>query len=263
MPEEEQPTPQNIGLLNYFLLISILLATLGCLFVVIFYTISYLTTYNNSINSSDFIGMIILSSIIAIILLVFIILGVLRRNQILTSPRMIPGMEYDADAFPPKKAFRVIGGKGVGRSYSIWLTINTVLGILFIVWGSLAPELVLIPGDIWLILPGIVMILIGLFGFLEEKLIERRLLRFFSSEAFDRIPLDELSEEFSLDVESLRLLLLSLRVRGLLQVYFNSETGEVMKTSPSDDQACIICGEPNIGSNFCPVCGVEQSSAEN
>ncbi|MBD3192902.1 MAG: hypothetical protein GF308_19840 [Candidatus Heimdallarchaeota archaeon] len=145
----------------------------------------------------------------------------------------------------------------------LWLTINSVLGILFIVWGSLTPELVLFPGDLWLILPGILMVLIGLFAFLEGKIIERRLLRFFSSELFTRITLDQLSDKFSLSADSLRVLILSLRARGLLHVYFNSETGEVMKTSPPADQACIICGEPHIGSNFCPVCGVNQSSAEN
>ena len=142
--------------------------------------------------------------------------------------------------------------------HHIWFIVSIVLGTLFIIWGSLAPSMPLIPGDIWLLLPGILLVLPSFFGVFEPKVIERRFIRCFNSAPSGRISLSHLSEALHLSQDNLQELILSLRVQGKIQAYFNSETGELMRTSSSDGRSCFVCGEPNITSAFCQVCGSEQ-----
>lgn len=143
--------------------------------------------------------------------------------------------------------------------YYVWFIVNIILGVFFIIWASLAPSMPLFPGDIWLILPGIIMVLIGLLGIFEAILIEKRCLRRLSSIDSREKTIDQLSEELHISSNALRELILNLRSRGLLHVSFNPDTGELINTDLSEDHLCIVCGEPNTLSKFCSVCGTEQS----
>ena len=121
--------------------------------------------------------------------------------------------------------------------------------------------MLLIPGDLWLVLPGIFMVLFGLLGILESRLIEQRFLKRFSSDPTGRLTPSSLAAEIHLSQEALLGLIFSLRGEGRLQAYFNSETGELIRASSADDLSCIVCGNPNVTSAFCEVCGSEHPSS--
>jgi len=55
-----------------------------------------------------------------------------------------------------------------------WFIISSILGLLFLLWGALTPSRPLLPGeDSWLVLPGLLMFFIGIFGSFEILLSAR------------------------------------------------------------------------------------------
>ncbi|MGC9778556.1 MAG: hypothetical protein HZR80_04885 [Candidatus Heimdallarchaeota archaeon] len=148
------------------------------------------------------------------------------------------------------------------ETHHIWYIVSTVLGLLFIIWGALTPNHPLIPGDVWLVLPGILLFVTGLFGIFEEYIIERRILKYFSNLQVDSISLDKLSSDLILDVDYLRVLLLQLRGQGKLLVYFDSATGELMLPKEVESPSCSFCAHPNVALDFCPVCGLKKAESK-
>ena len=51
-----------------------------------------------------------------------------------------------------------------------WQLISTLLGVLFIIWGAITPQFPLLPGDVWLVVPGSLMFVIGVFGIVDDVL---------------------------------------------------------------------------------------------
>lgn len=97
--EEEHPPTQSISILSYLIVSSILLGILGGLFIFIFYTVRFLVSNYTLIESSSFIGMIILSSIITLVVIGLVILGIIRRDQLLAPPAIVEEIEPGVNTF--------------------------------------------------------------------------------------------------------------------------------------------------------------------
>ncbi|MFW9924876.1 MAG: PCI domain-containing protein [Candidatus Thorarchaeota archaeon] len=144
------------------------------------------------------------------------------------------------------------------ENYLVWFISNSILGVLFILWGSLAPSMPLIPGDIWLLVPGSIMLLLGIVGILENIIFENKLKKLFKEIPAEGITLTELAEKMNLEVDNLRDLLFSLRSQGKLQVIFNSQNGVLISSSTIADETCKKCGALMNNAPFCTVCGNKQ-----
>lgn len=140
------------------------------------------------------------------------------------------------------------------ENYLIWFSTSSILGVLFILWGALAPSMPLIPGDIWLIVPGSVMLVLGLAGIFENIIFENRLKKLLKQIPPEGIHLSELAEKMNFEENDLRALIISLRIEGKLQVYFNSQTG-VLTSSNIAGESCKICGALIDNNPYCMVCG--------
>lgn len=150
----------------------------------------------------------------------------------------------------------IIEGNKMHETHHIWHYVSTVLGLLFILWGALTPNHPLIPGDIWLIFPGLLLFFTGLFGILEEYVLERRILKHFSNLQVDSISLEQISSDLKLDVNYLRSLILQLRGQGKLSLYFDPSSGDIILPKEIKPKSCLFCAHPNVTSAFCPVCGI-------
>ena len=148
------------------------------------------------------------------------------------------------------------------ETHHIWYYVSTVLGLLFVIWGALTPNHPLIPGDVWIILPGLLLFFTGLFGILEEYILEQRILKHFSNLQINSISLEQLSSDLMLDVMYLRAIILQLRGQGKLSVYFDSSSGELVLLKEVMSNSCSFCAHPNVSSAYCPVCGIKNSGFE-
>ena len=148
------------------------------------------------------------------------------------------------------------------ESSQIWFITTAVLGILFTIWGSIAPSLVLIPGDYWLLIPGILMIILGTLGVFDGYVLEQRIIKFFESFDEDKISLAEASKALNISEENLREMILGLRSHGKLKAYFSKETEEMLILSNYYEELCSYCGQPLYNNDFCSVCG-KQYKKEN
>lgn len=144
------------------------------------------------------------------------------------------------------------------ENHFIWFITSSVLGILFIIWASIAPSLTLIPGDIWMLIPGITLVVIGLLGIFDSMVSDRILLKYISKMENGRISLTKLSIDINLEISDLRELILTLRGQGKLKVFFDEETGEVVSSTLYQGITCSLCGEPLPTEHFCPICGTEK-----
>lgn len=54
-----------------------------------------------------------------------------------------------------------------------WQIISAILGLLFVIWGSITHLYVLLPGDVWLVVPGSLMLAIGIFGIIDDVIQEK------------------------------------------------------------------------------------------
>ncbi|MBD3190076.1 MAG: hypothetical protein GF308_05510 [Candidatus Heimdallarchaeota archaeon] len=97
--EEEQPPAQSIGISSYLLISSILLGIFGGLFIFIFYTVRFLVSNSDLITSTSFIGMIVLSSVIVLAVIGLVVLGIIRRDQLLAPPVIIEEIEPGVNTF--------------------------------------------------------------------------------------------------------------------------------------------------------------------
>ena len=62
-----------------------------------------------------------------------------------------------------------------------WFIVSGITGILFIIWGSIATDArPLIPGDVWLVVPGCMLLIISISGILEGLITDMRILKYFS-----------------------------------------------------------------------------------
>lgn len=136
----------------------------------------------------------------------------------------------------------------------IWFIVNSVLGVLFIIWASIAPSMPLIPGNIWMILPGSVLFLIGTLGIAEGLILERRILKVILNAENGRISLEALSEPFHMDPRQILEIIISLRLRGKLHAYFDGDSGEIFLSQNYDGNTCSLCGEPINTNQFCSIC---------
>lgn len=146
------------------------------------------------------------------------------------------------------------------ESHHIWFMVIACFGVLFTIWGSIAPSLNLLPGDYWLLLPGILMIVLGSLGIFEGYVIENRLIKYFAGFNEDQVTLQQASEDLNISTDNLRELILSLRSRGKLKVHFSDESSELIVIALYDGELCAHCGQPLNGSKFCPVCGKSQEN---
>ncbi len=144
------------------------------------------------------------------------------------------------------------------ENHFIWFITSSVLGILFIIWASIAPSFTLIPGDIWMIIPGIILVVIGLLGIFDSIVSDRVLLKYISTMENERISLTKLSIDLNIEISDLRELILTLRGQGKLKVFFDEETGEVASSTLYQGMTCSLCGQPLSAEQFCIICGTEK-----
>jgi hypothetical protein len=142
----------------------------------------------------------------------------------------------------------------------IWFIFSGIFGVLFIIWGSITPCLQNFPGDIWLIVPGILMVLFSLLGFLQKITFERQLLLALENTS-SAMTLRSLAATTGLQQSTVRKLFYSLRESGKLRAFINVKTGEIVTDLSEKGSFCPVCSEPITKSiHFCSVCGTEQSS---
>ncbi|MHA1185840.1 MAG: hypothetical protein ACTSO7_11855 [Candidatus Heimdallarchaeota archaeon] len=141
------------------------------------------------------------------------------------------------------------------ESYQIWFIVTACFGVLFTIWGSIAPSLKLLPGDYWLLLPGILMIILGALGIFDGYVIERRVIKYFANIGKDQVTLEQASKDLSISPDNLREFVLCLRSWGKLKVHFSDESPELIIIAKYDAELCSHCGQPVTNSEFCPVCG--------
>ncbi len=146
------------------------------------------------------------------------------------------------------------------ETHQIWFIVTACFGVLFTVWGSIAPSLNLLPGDYWLLLPGVLMIVLGSLGIFEGYVIERRLIKYFAEFGEDQVTLQQASKDLCVSPDNLRELILSMRSRGKLKVHCSDEFSELIIIAKYDAELCSHCGQPINDSEFCPVCGKSQKS---
>lgn len=143
----------------------------------------------------------------------------------------------------------------------IWFISSSVLGVLFILWASLAPALPLIPGDIWLLVPGFLMLFLGFLGIFDLYLLKRSVRNYLQKNLLvnESISLADLSTQTNFTINELRELIHTMRLKGELQVHFEENTGKIVKSDCSTDGYCKNCGEPKNQRQFCSVCGLKYS----
>ncbi|MHA1154553.1 MAG: hypothetical protein ACTSQK_00445 [Candidatus Heimdallarchaeota archaeon] len=144
------------------------------------------------------------------------------------------------------------------ENHFIWFITSSVLGILIIIWASIAPSLTLVPGDIWMLIPGIILVFIGLLGIMDSMVSDRILLKYISKMEDGRISLFKLSTDLNQEVSDLREIILTLRGQGKLKVFFDEDTGEVVSSIMYQGITCSLCGEPITTELFCSICGTEK-----
>jgi hypothetical protein len=143
------------------------------------------------------------------------------------------------------------------QTRTTWFIISSLLGLLFIIWGAIANPRPLIPGDSWLVLPGLLLFVLGLFGILDDFLVDRRVEKLISSQKADGKSLVEIAEIVNRDENNIREVILTLRAKGRITKYFDSSTGFLVSSQLDDETFCSYCGQPNQKSKFCSVCGIE------
>ncbi len=144
------------------------------------------------------------------------------------------------------------------ENHFIWFITSSVLGVLFIIWASIAPSLPLVPGDIWMLIPGIILVVIGLLGIFDSMVSDRVFLKYLSKMENERISLTNLSIDLNIEISDLRELLLTLRSQGKLKVFFDEKTGEIVSSKLYQGIICSFCGEPQSAEQFCSFCGTEK-----
>ena len=145
------------------------------------------------------------------------------------------------------------------ESSQIWFITTAVFGVLFTVWGSIAPSLVLIPGDYWLLVPGILMIILGVLGILDAYALEQKVIKFFENIEEEKISLADASEALNVSEDNLREIILTLRSKGKLKAHFSQETAEMLILTSFDEELCSHCGQPLTNNEFCSVCGKQEN----
>lgn len=145
----------------------------------------------------------------------------------------------------------------------IWFIVNCVLGVLFIIWGSLAPSMPLIPGDYWIILPGSVLLFVGMLGIIEGIILERRILKMILLSDNGKISMEIIAEALHMDRKQIHEIIVDLRLRGKLQASFDAETGEVILSNISERNVCSVCGELINQNRFCIFCGTQQIEVDD
>jgi hypothetical protein len=146
------------------------------------------------------------------------------------------------------------------ETHQIWFIVTACLGVFFTIWGSIAPSLLLLPGDYWLLVPGVMMIVLGSFGIFEGYVIERRVIKYFAGFGADQVTLEQASDDLKISKDNLRELILSMRSWGKLKVHFSDESSELIIIAKYDAELCTHCGQPINNSEFCPVCGKSQKN---
>jgi hypothetical protein len=143
------------------------------------------------------------------------------------------------------------------QTRTTWFIISSLLGLLFIIWGAIANPRPLVPGDSWLVLPGLLLFAIGLFGILDDFLVDRQVKKLISSRVADGKSIVEIAEIVNRDENNIREVVMTLRAKGEITKYFNPSTGFLVSSQIDDETCCSYCGQPNLKSNFCSVCGIE------
>ncbi|NHJ47466.1 MAG: hypothetical protein FK733_06750 [Asgard group archaeon] len=138
-----------------------------------------------------------------------------------------------------------------------WFLVCIPLGLLFIIWGGITNPRPLIPGDVWLVLPGSILFVVGVLGILDDFLVVRRATLFLTSENADNKTLNELATILNLDVDHVRELVLRLRSQGKLSKHFDSNSGFLVSIQDESVLVCPMCNHPDLKGDFCSVCGVE------
>jgi UDP-N-acetylmuramyl pentapeptide phosphotransferase/UDP-N-acetylglucosamine-1-phosphate transferase len=111
------------------------------------------------------------------------------------------------------------------QTRTTWFIISSLLGLLFIIWGAIANPRPLVPGDSWLVLPGLLLFAIGLFGILDDFLVDRQVKKLISSRVADGKSIVEIAEIVNRDENNIREVVMTLRAKGEITKYFNPSTG--------------------------------------
>ncbi len=136
-----------------------------------------------------------------------------------------------------------------------WFIISGVLGLLFIIWGAITPNIDLLPGDVWLILPGILMFFICLFGILEDVFTDWEISKYLLSDKSNNKTLEEIASDLKITIDIAKEKILTLRGKEKLTKAFDSKTGFFIPVDLDSTNTCKYCFHTDVISDFCPVCG--------
>jgi len=137
-----------------------------------------------------------------------------------------------------------------------WFIVSGITGILFIIWGSIATEArPLIPGDLWLILPGCMLLLVSIVGILEGLITDIRILKYFNKQTTKEIVPSVAAKDLRMSLDYFMQRILALKMNGKLLFSFHPTTGVILRTEIMNKYICTHCGHLDVTNEFCPVCG--------
>ena len=128
-----------------------------------------------------------------------------------------------------------------------WFIVGGITGILFIIWGSIATDArPLIPGDVWLVIPECMLLIISISGILEGLIIDMRILKYFSGIETETITLSHAANDLNMDVDHLHEKILYLKLNGKLPISFDSSTARTDK-----EESIVKTNKANFFISFC------------
>ncbi|NHJ32858.1 MAG: hypothetical protein FK732_08345 [Asgard group archaeon] len=150
-------------------------------------------------------------------------------------------------------------GKKMRDNQHTWFIVSGITGILFIIWGSIATDArPLIPGDQYLVIPGCMLVIIGITGILEGFIVDLRIKKYFSGLETNTLTLLQVADDLSMDADFLQKRIIALKLDGKLAISFDQSTGVIVKSDLLNAKTCKFCAYPNVTKKFCPVCGTKK-----
>jgi hypothetical protein len=143
-----------------------------------------------------------------------------------------------------------------------WLIVLALSGLLFTIWGSLAPSYPLIPGDIWLLAPGLLLILSSAILYFSSYFLKHKVLLSLRSLPDSGASFTSIADQLHLSLNHLLLLVSCLRLEGKIALTIDEQKGLLIPTDPSKESVCSLCGQDKLSGSFCSFCGTEISQKD-
>ncbi len=110
-------------------------------------------------------------------------------------------------------------------------------GIGFLIWGIIAVRFPNTPGSYWMFIPGGILLIVSISNILSYRYNREKVLGALKS--YQRVQLNQLSEELRMKKRDLKEMIVDLRAEGKLKASFDPESGEVVVFE--------VKGQPPIG----------------